>query len=331
MRDRHSAEHFERAISSLSTGSQESAEAQSDEILGRVQMAHRLMVLDLEEGSLARESVRRSLAREWTKRHARRSPDTTLAAWWVARRPLPVAVVVGVLAVVFLVAVVPASRGLLARPLFEILGMVRVGSHSFIVRTEVPTAPEAARMVEDRRRSLEQGRRWHLETMRYGSFSGVVPEGQPPTVRRVDSLGDLRAMTAFELQLPIGSHRGQIVSFSHAEVTPSGTVFVYLGSGSNELLLMETPLNDINYLVSVRMNARMGPDGQLVVESPKLKTEELTLDGRTIIWEPDDSGGRRDLASLRWEAGGMGYSLMGSSLTREEAVELFFSLRPLDK
>jgi hypothetical protein len=39
----------------------------------------------------------------------------------------------------------------------------------------------------------------------------------------------------------------------------------------------------------------------------------------------------RDISALRWEEDGVSYSLMGRSLTRDEAVELFFSRRPLDQ
>jgi hypothetical protein len=37
----------------------------------------------------------------------------------------------------------------------------------------------------------------------------------------------------------------------------------------------------------------------------------------------------QESSALRWEADGVSYSLYGRSLTREEAIDLYLSLRPL--
>ncbi len=72
----------------------------------------------------------------------------------------------------------------------------------------------------------------------------------------------------------------------------------------------------------------------MIVESPDLKTEDLSFGGQVVVWDPDpwDPGpGRSEGSALHWEEEGVSYSLMGRSLTREEAVDLFLSLRPLDQ
>lgn len=40
---------------------------------------------------------------------------------------------------------------------------------------------------------------------------------------------------------------------------------------------------------------------------------------------------RQGISGLRWEEGDVSYSLTGRSLTCEEAVGLFLSLRPIDE
>lgn len=76
----------------------------------------------------------------------------------------------------------------------------------------------------------------------------------------------------------------------------------------------------------------MGTDrqGRWISETPALKTEELMLDGQTVVWDPDNTGRRPDSSALRWERDGVSYSLMGRALTRDEAVQLLVSLRPVD-
>jgi hypothetical protein len=91
------------------------------------------------------------------------------------------------------------------------------------------------------------------------------------------------------------------------------------------------------------------PEGEAVVESPPLQTEEVSLDGVAVVWDPDPDPPSRDPAyvftpgswpplqrradssALRWEEDGVSYSLMGRSLTHDEAVDVFFSRRPLDE
>ena len=76
----------------------------------------------------------------------------------------------------------------------------------------------------------------------------------------------------------------------------------------------------------------MGTDrqGRWISETPELKTEELPHDGLIVVWDPDNTGRRPDSSALRWERESVSYSLMGRGLTRDEAVQLFVSLRPVD-
>jgi hypothetical protein len=102
------------------------------------------------------------------------------------------------------------------------------------------------------------------------------------------------------------------------------------------LLLAEFPVGEGRSVGFGRATNRWTPDGQMIVESPELKTEELSLGGQTVVWDPDPDPGppsphRLESSALDWEEDGVSYSLMGRSLTREEAVDLFLSLRPLDE
>lgn len=144
----------------------------------------------------------------------------------------------------------------------------------------------------------------------------------------------LRSRTSTGLRMPTGLHRGEPIRFDHADVAPGGIVLTFFGSGANELLLAAFPVGEGRSVGFSRMENRTAPDGRTVFENPELKTEEVSVGGQLVVWDPDpwDPGpGRSDGSALRWEEEGVSYSLMGRSLTREEAVDLFLSLRPLDE
>jgi hypothetical protein len=204
----------------------------------------------------------------------------------------------------------------------------------------------AATLAEHQRR-LANGEGWHLSTP-YGGFGGGVPPGEPATVRRVKSLADLRSLTPTRLQVPTSLHRDEPVRFDHAFVAPGGIALVFFGSGATELLLTACPVGEGRSVAYSRVVNRTTPEGEFVLESPETKTEEMSFGGQTVVWDPDPEpppsrpdifspgswspfGRRSETSALRWEEGGVSYSLMGRSLTREEAVDLFLSLRPLDE
>jgi hypothetical protein len=147
--------------------------------------------------------------------------------------------------------------------------------------------------------------------------------------------------------VPTWLHRDEPVRFDHAFVTPGGWVLIFFGSGPSEILLSQFPVGEGRTVSFSRSVSRRTPKGDLVMESPELKLEELYFGGQTVLWDPAPeypappsrslfSPGTwfqpaRDESALRWEEGDVSYSLTGRSLTREEAVDLFLSLRPLDE
>jgi len=163
-------------------------------------------------------------------------------------------------------------------------------------------------------------------------------------VRRVSHLDELRAATT-SLRIPTGVHRDEPVRFDHAFVAPGGIALIFFGSGANELSLSGFPVGEGRSVAYGRSVSRTTGDGKLVMESPELKTEEMSFHGQTVVWDPDPEPPspvnghwpgtwflhRSESSALRWEEDGVSYSLMGRSLTREEAVDLFLSLRPLDE
>jgi hypothetical protein len=230
--------------------------------------------------------------------------------------------------------------------------MVRVGEHTQILRQGPRTIAEVATTAERFRQQVANGQMWLLSTP-YGGFGGAVPPGSSARVRRVSSLERLRSLTPMRIQVPTGLHREEPVRFDHAFVAPGGWVLIFFGSGffgsgPNELLLSQCPVGEGRSVGVGRSTSRRGPDGQLIVESPELKMEEMSFSGQVVVWDPapepppTSSGGyfspgswlpvrhRDESSALRWEEEGVSYSLMGRSLTREEAVDLFLSLRPLD-
>ena len=208
------------------------------------------------------------------------------------------------------------------------------------------TGAEVSAILEEFSHRLTSGEMWYLATP-YGGFGGGVPPGASARVERVSSLERLRSLTPMRVQVPTCLHRDEPVRFDHAFVTPGGWVLIFFGSGPSELLLSQFPVGEGRTVSFSRSVSRRTPTGDLVMESPELKLEELYFGGQTVLWDPAPeypappsrslfSPGTwfqpaRDESALRWEEGNVSYSLTGRSLTREEAVDLFLSLRPLDE
>ncbi len=76
---------------------------------------------------------------------------------------------------------------------------------------------------------------------------------------------------------------------------------MFFGSGINELLLVLFPIGEGQSVAFERSVMRGTADGGLVTESLELKAEELSLDGRRAVWDPDTTGLSPDSSALRWE------------------------------
>jgi hypothetical protein len=330
VRDREVARRLEGAIGALRAGAPVREEALAPELRGILRVAHRLAVLDLVRESRVRESLRGRLERAMEERRTR-AAEPAVRRHWVMRRPV-LATELGVLLVVALLAVVaPRSLAALVEPVVRMIERVRVGDHTEIIRDAPRTAADVSATLERSRQRLASGESWFLHTP-YGGFGGRVPPGSSDRVQRVSSLERLRPLTHMRIRVPTGAHRDVPVRFDHAYVAPGGIALVYFGSGANELLLAAFPVGEGRAVGYSRMQNRTTPDGRTVFESPELKTEELSLGGQLVVWDPDPWGpGQAEGSALRWEEDGASYSLMGRSLTREEAVELFLSRRPLDE
>jgi hypothetical protein len=203
--------------------------------------------------------------------------------------------------------------------------------------------------LEESRQRLASGESWFLDTP-YGGFGGAVPPGRSACVERVSTLERLRSLTPVTILVSTGRHRDEPVRFDHAFVAPDGWVLMLFGSGwlrggPNEILLSQFPLGEGRSVAYGRMGSRTTPDGRTVFESPELKTAEMSFGGQTVVWDPDpEPPSTTDIhwpgtwfqhsyetSALHWEENGVSYSLMGRALTREEAVDPFLSLRPLDE
>lgn len=351
MREGQAAALFEAALGSLVSGSSQPA-LQDEGLRDRVRVAEGLVALDLARESRVRESLRERLRQAVADRRARPAAPARRRPW-VMRRPVLAAEVAVLVAVALLAVVAPRSLAALVEPVVRMIEMVRVGDNTQILRQAPRTIAEVATTAERFRQQVANDEMWVLSTP-YGGFGGAVPPGGSARVRRASSIEQLRSLTPMEIQVPTGLHRDEPVRFDHALVAPGGWVLIFFGSGffgsgPNELLLSLCPVGEGRSVGVARSTSRPGPDGQVIVESPELKLEEMSFGGQAVVWDPAPeappapSGGfvspgswlavrhRDESSALRWEKEGVSYSLMGRSLTREEAVDLFLSLRPLDE
>lgn len=327
MRDQQAAERFEREMATMLSGSAEPLEELSRDLRERIAVAQKLVALDLVRESRVRESLRARLTQAPDK------PTVSSAVLprqglRIVRRLVFASGLGFALALLLLAAAAPRSLAAILEPVMHIIDAVRVGEHTQVVRSAPLTADEVAAVLGGFRRRLANGEMWYLHTP-YMGFGGGVPPGQRADLKRTASLEELRSLTLLKLELPTQYHRGEAVKFHHAQVAPDGAVFMFFGSGSNELLLSQFPADEHHASSFSRSLSHTGPDGEPVMESLPLKTEKLSLGGRSATWDPAPDGSA-DGAVMLWEANGASHMLMGRSLTREEASALFLSLRPLD-
>ena len=350
MRERQAAVLFEAALGSLLSGSSQPVAVQDEELRDRVRVAKGLAALDLARESRVRESLRERLTQALAERRARPVASAPQRPWMM-RRPILAAEIAVLVAVALLGVVAPRSLAALVEPVVRMIEVIRVGGHTQINRQAPMRGADVAAILEQHGQRLANGQSWFLNTP-YGGFGGSVPPGNRTGVQRVSSLERLRSLTPMRLQVPACLHRDQPVRFDHAYVAPDGWVLMFFGSGPTEILLSQFPVGAGRSVSFGRSVSRTTPEGGVVLESPALKTEEMSFGGQTVVWDPDpeppadiSSPGtgwrakarslfqpaRQETSALRWEENDVSYSLMGRSLTREEAVDLFLSLRPIDE
>lgn len=325
--ERDAAERFDQEIVRLIPGTPDPAEEPSVDFRERVHVARSLATLDLPNESRVRESLRDQLTQALARRNASGATQVRRRLW-VIRRPV-LATSLGIaVAMALLAMVAPRSLAAFAGRMLD--SLLRVGDHTAIVRFAPQTAEEIAAIVREFQHTVANGQSWFVSTD-YGGFGGAVPQGEGPSVRRVASFPELTLLTTLRHPRPTLQHRGGLVQFDHALVAPGGPVLLFYGSGRNELFLALFPVTEGRTVSFSRSVATTTPDGGLVSRgSPPLRAEELSLDGRRAVWDPENTGLNSDLSALRWEADGTSYSLMGRSLTREEAISLFLSMQPVD-
>ena len=105
---------------------------------------------------------------------------------------------------------------------------------------------------------------------------------------------------------------------------------MFFGSGEKEILLVQAQVGGGRGMQYSRVVGGTDRQGRSVHYSPELMTEELVLEGQTVVWDPDTTGLMPNSSALRWEREGVSYSLTGRAITRNEAVDLFLSLRSAD-
>ena len=341
MREKQAAMRLESAIGSAVSNGLESTGERDEDLLGRVRVVERLVALEPAVESRVRESLRAQLHQAMEERRAR-AAEPNVRRPWALRRPL-LATELAVLAVVVLLAVVaPRSLAALVEPVARMIDRVRAGDDPQILQRAPQTEADVAAILHEHRQRLANGESWYLGTP-YGGSGGGVPPGERATVRRVSSLDELRVATT-RLQIPTGLHRDEPVRFDHAFLAPGGIALIFFGSGANEIFLSAFPVGEGWSVAYGRSVSRTTPDGKFVMESPGLRTEEMSFAGQTVVWDPDPAPPLpkvhgpgtwfqhpSERSALRSEEGGVSYSLVGRSLTREEAADLFLSMRPLDE
>ncbi len=334
MREKQAAMRLESAIGSARSGSPGQAVVADEDLRARVQVAESLAALDLVGESRVRESLRAQLQQAIRERPARAAapPDQRP---WISRRPLLATEVAALLVAIALAVVAPRSLAALVERVARVIEMVRVGEHTQIFRqAPLSDADEAATLAQHKAR-LAKGESWFLSTP-YGGFGGSVPPGERAGVLRVSHLDELRAATT-GLQIPTGAHRDELVRFDHAFLAPDGGALIFFGSGADEVFLSAFPVGELRSVAYGRFGDSATADGAHVVEGLALKTEEMSFGGQAVVWDPDPvppgtrSRHHKDTSALRWERAGVSYSLMGQSLTRDEAVRLFLSLGPIER
>ena len=249
------------------------------------------------------------------------TPFAPLGDW---RRPaLRIgAALAGAAAVVVLL--IPGARVALARQADWLLQVLQIAPSTQLVTPRVQYRDEVDASVQQFQRGLESGRSWHVSTI-YGGYGGSVPQGASAVPQRIDRPDVLSSVAPMPLLAPDGIHRGQGVSFHYAWLAPDGVVLAFFGFGDAEVFLSQAPIGLGHRIAYSRVVS--GPGGTTVGVAPSV--EVLTVNGQQLTWDPDTTGIMPNSSALRWEANDVSYSLCGRALTRDEAVALFSSLRPL--
>ena len=345
MREKQAAMRLEGALVSLLEGSQLPADGLDPDLRARVRVVEGLLALDLASERRVPDTLPERLAQALAERPARAVAPAQRRPFLLRRAVLATCLGIA-LALAFLAVVAPHSLAALVEPMVRMIQTVHVGDHTQIVRSAPRTSDDLSASLEQHKARLAKGESWSLFTP-YGGFGGSVGKGEPARVRRISSLDKLRSLTPTSLSVPTALYHDEPVRFDHAYVAPGGIVLMFFGSGTTELLLAQFPVGEGQMVSFGRGTSHTTPDGGMVVESPELKVEEMSLGRQAVVWDPDPDppspwqpqifspatwwpfGQRASSSALRWEADGVSCSLMGRSLTKAEAVDLFLSLRPL--
>lgn len=325
MNERAAAQAFEKEIAVVLPGAPGPVHAFGSDLDESTQIAAQLRALASEWGRQTSPRLQQEVASLAERAEGR--VERAATGRFARKRMLRVGVVLAA-AATLLIAVIPAAREAVARQLYRVLDVFVVGPHTEVVRPDENTRAEISATLEQFDRQLSSGRRWHFSTGYGVGFGGSVPTGASPALQRVDRLDVLRSLTSMAIQHPTARHRGTIPTFSHAMLAPDGLLLLFFGSSNNEILLVQAPVGGGRSMSHSRVVCCSDEPGKPNQYSPPLKTEELLLDGQTVVWDPDNTGLIPDSSALRWEREGVSYSLLGRALTRDEAIELFLSLRP---
>jgi hypothetical protein len=325
MDDRTFAQAFEQEIAAMLSGLQPPVEPDRGDLHESIQVAKQLRALATEWGRLASPALQQEVA-SIAERAQVGVEHGAASGRFVGRRMVRFGVAMTAAATLIIVAI-PAARQGVARQLYRVLDVVAVGADTEVVRPDAGTPGEIAATVQQFDRQLASGRMWHISTA-YGGFGGGVPPGASPALQRVDRLDILSSLTAMAIQLPTAPYRGRVPTFSYALVAPDGPLFLFFGSGNNEILLVQAAVRPGHGVQYSRVIGGTEKQGRFTTYSPELKTEELVLDGHTVVWDPDSTALMPNSSALRWERERVTYSLLGRALTRDEAVQLFLGLRP---
>jgi len=227
--------------------------------------------------------------------------------------------------VAVLLLAIPFSRDAIAHQAYRVLQSLGIAPSTQLVTYQAQGADEVNASLRHGQQEVGAGRAWRVRTF-YGGFGGNVPPNASPDVRRIDRADTLRAAVTIPLLAPDGPYRGQPLSFHHALLAPDGVVFAFFGSGDTEVMLFQAPVVPGKPISFSR--AVVGRDGIIIGVLPAIET--LDIGGQRVTWDPDTTGLNRALSALRWEDAGVNYSLYGRALTKDDAVMLFSSLRPLN-
>ena len=252
-------------------------------------------------------------------------------------------------ALVVLLVAIPGARVTIARQVDKVLQALRIAPHTELITPDAQTKQEVdaslrqfehqlnADPVNDARTKPSvdaspgrtvpppsRGRMWNVSTV-YGGFGGAVKEEAYFDPQRIDDPAILIARAPIALMAFDGEYRGEAVTFNHALLAPDGVVLAFFGAHATELLLVQAPVGQGRSVAFSRVVT--GAGGSVIGVAPAIET--LTLSGQAVTWDPDTTGIMPNNSALRWEANGVSYSLYGRALTRDEAVAVFSSLRPL--